>query len=143
MLNVVVTGLYSEKDVVVRIDDKVCHYKGDNIILANGASENMVAFDRWILPDVIGEGAAQTLMNLHSVQPGKRILMLGTGNVGLVVSYQLMQTDCEVVAMVEAAFRVGGYGVHASKVARCGVPFYLRHTIIYRKCYRRCNCGIR
>lgn len=129
-LNAVVTGLYPEKEIVVRMDDKVCHYKGDNVILATGASENMVAFEGWTLPGVIGAGAAQTLMNLHSVQPGKRVLMLGTGNVGLVVSYQLMQAGCEVVAMVDAAPRVGGYGVHASKVARCGVPFYLRHTII-------------
>lgn len=129
-LNSVVTGLYPDKEVVVRSGDQVCHYKGDNVILATGASENMVAFDGWTLPGVIGAGAAQTMMNLHSVQPGKRILMLGTGNVGLVVSFQLMQAGCEVVAMVDAAPRVGGYGVHASKVARCGVPFYLRHTII-------------
>ena len=25
---------------------------------------------------------------------------------------------------------MGGYGVHAAKVARCGVPFYLSHTVI-------------
>ena len=99
------------------------------MVIATGASENMVAFDGWTLPGVIGAGAAQTMMNLHSIQPGKRVLMLGTGNVGLVVSFQLMQAGCEVVAMVDAASRVGGYGVHASKVARCGVPFYLRHTI--------------
>ena len=56
--------------------------------------------------------------------------MLGSGNVGLVVSFQLMQCGCEVVALVDAAPRVGGYGVHAAKVARCGVPFYLSHTIV-------------
>ena len=56
--------------------------------------------------------------------------MLATGNVGLVVSFQLMQAGCEVVALVDAAPRVGGYGVHAAKVARLGVPFYLSHTIV-------------
>ena len=56
--------------------------------------------------------------------------MLGSGNVGLVVSFQLMQAGCEVVALVDAAKRVGGYGVHAAKVARLGVPFYLSHTIV-------------
>ena len=30
----------------------------------------------------------------------------------------------------DAAPRVGGYGVHAAKIARCGVPFYLSHTIV-------------
>ena len=70
------------------------------------------------------------MMNLHGILPGKRILMLGSGNVGLVVSFQLMQAGCEVVALCDASPRVGGYGVHASKVSRCGVPFYLSHTII-------------
>lgn len=129
-LNSVVTGLYPDKEVVVRHGDSVCHYKGDNVIIATGASENIVAFEGWTLPGVIGAGAAQTMMNLHSVQPGKKVLMLGSGNVGLVVSYQLLQAGCEVVALVDAAPKVGGYGVHAAKVARCGVPFYLRHTIV-------------
>jgi hypothetical protein len=40
-----------------------------------------------------------------------------------------LQAGCEVVALVDAAPRVGGYGVHAAKVARTGVPFYLSHTI--------------
>lgn len=35
-----------------------------------------------------------------------------------------------MVALVDAAPRVGGYGVHAAKVARCGVPFYLSHTVV-------------
>ena len=87
-------------------------------------------FKGWTLPGVIGAGAAQTMMNLHHILPGKRILMLGSGNVGLVVSFQLMQAGCEVVALCDAAPRIGGYGVHAAKVARCGVPFYLSHTIV-------------
>ncbi|MDY5578139.1 MAG: FAD-dependent oxidoreductase [Lachnospiraceae bacterium] len=130
VLNATVAGLYQEKEVTVRIGDEMCHYKGDAIIIATGAAENMVTFRGWTLPGVIGAGAAQTMMNLHGVKPGEKILMLGTGNVGLVVSYQLIQCGCEVVALVDAAPRVGGYGVHASKVARTGVPFYLSHTIV-------------
>lgn len=130
ILNATVVGLYLDKEVTVRVNDIVNHYKADSVIVATGASENMVAFDGWTLPGVIGAGAAQTMMNLHSVKPGKKVLMLGSGNVGLVVSYQLMQAGCEVVALVDAAPKVGGYGVHAAKVTRCGVPFYLSHTII-------------
>lgn len=130
VLNAIVIGLYQEKEVTVKIEDKVCHFKGDAVIIATGASENMVTFQGWTLPGVIGAGAAQTMMNLNGVMPGKKILMLGSGNVGLVVSYQLMQAGCEVVAICDAAPRVGGYGVHAAKVARCGVPFYMSHTII-------------
>ncbi len=130
VLNAIVVGLYLDKEITVQIGDEILHYKGDAIIVATGASENMVPFAGWTLPGVIGAGAAQTMMNQHSIKPGNRVLMLGSGNVGLVVSFQLMQAGCEVVALVDAAPKVGGYGVHASKVARCGVPFYLSHTII-------------
>lgn len=130
VLNATVIGLYQDKEVVVKIGEEIHHYKGDSVIIATGAAENMVTFPGWTLPGVIGAGAAQTMMNLHGVKPGKKVLMLGSGNVGLVVSFQLMQCGCEVVALVDAAPRVGGYGVHAAKVARTGVPFYLSHTIV-------------
>jgi len=130
VLNAIVIGIYQNKEVVVNIDDEIVHYKGDTVIVATGASENMINFRGWTLPGVIGAGAAQTMMNLHGIKPGERVLMLGSGNVGLVVSYQLLQAGCEVVAVVDAAPRIGGYGVHAAKVARTGVPFYLSHTII-------------
>ncbi len=130
VLKATVIGLYQDKEVTVRIDEKIYHYKGDAVIVATGASENMVTFDGWTLPGVIGAGAAQTMMNLHGIKPGKRILILGTGNVGLVVGFQLLQSGCEVVAIVDAAPKVGGYGVHAAKLARTGVPFYLSHTIV-------------
>ena len=128
-LNATVAGLYLDKEVLVQMDGAMEHFKADSIIIATGAAENMVTFSGWTLPGVIGAGAAQTMMNLYGIQPGKRVLMLGSGNVGLVVSYQLLQAGCDVVALVDAAPRVGGYGVHAAKIARCGVPFYLSHTI--------------
>lgn len=130
VLNATAIGMYMDKEVVVRIGEEVHHYKGDSIIIATGAAENMVTFEGWTLPGVIGAGAAQTMMNLHGIKPGNKILMLGSGNVGLVVSFQLIQCGCEVVGLVDAAPRVGGYGVHAAKVARTGVPFYLSHTIV-------------
>ena len=130
VLNATVIGLYQDKEVVVKHGEEICHYKGDAIIIATGAAENMVTFPGWTLPGVIGAGAAQTMMNLHGVLPGKRVLMLGSGNVGLVVSFQLLQCGCEMAALVDAAPRIGGYGVHAAKVARTGVPFYLSHTIV-------------
>ena len=129
-LNATVLGIFPEKRITVRFADHVEQFSGDNIIVATGAAENMVLFDGWTRPGVIGAGAAQTLMNLHGVQPGQNILMVGSGNVGLVVSYQLLQAGCKVAALIDAAPRVGGYGVHAAKVARYGVPFYMRHTIL-------------
>lgn len=117
VLNAAVVGLYPDREITVRVGEQLQHYKGDSILIATGASENMVNFKGWTLPGVIGAGAAQTMMNLHHILPGKRVLMLGSGNVGLVVSFQLMQAGCDVVALCDAAPRIGGYGVHAAKVA--------------------------
>lgn len=132
-LDTVVTGLYPGNEVMIKKGGQVSHVRGDTVLLAAGASENMAPFDGWTLPGVIGAGAAQTMMNLHGIRPGSRVLMLGSGNVGLVVSYQLLQTGCEVAAVVDAAPKIGGYGVHAAKLARCGVPFRLSSTIVRAK----------
>ena len=134
-LNSIAVGLFKEKKAAVEIgtDDtekRIEMVEADKIVIAGGASENVVRFKGWTLPGVMGAGAAQTMVNANRVLPGKRILMVGTGNVGLIVSYQLMQGGANVVALVEAAPRIGGYAVHASKITRAGVPIYTRHTVL-------------
>ncbi len=99
-------------------------------VIATGASERCVAFPGWTLPGVMGAGAAQTLVNVHGVLPGKRILMAGSGNVGLIVSYQLLQAGADVVGIVDIGERVSGYEVHHQRLRREGVPIYLDHRII-------------
>ncbi|MDR1245446.1 MAG: FAD-dependent oxidoreductase [Clostridiales Family XIII bacterium] len=130
VLGATVLGIYKNKELAVRFGGAVHNYKADAVVIAAGASENMMTFDGWTKPGVMGAGAAQTLMNLHGVRPGKRVLTVGSGNVGLVVSFQLLQAGCDVVAIIDAAPRIGGYGVHAAKLARMGIPFHTSHTIV-------------
>ena len=78
---------------------------------------------------MIGAGAAQTMANIHGIRPGNDILMVGSGNVGVIVSYQMMQAGSRVAAVIDAAPKIGGYAVHAAKIARVGVPFMMSHTI--------------
>lgn len=111
-------------------EKKLITVKAKKIIIATGASENAVRFKGWTMPGVMGAGAAQTMVNVNHVKPGQKVVMLGSGNVGLIVSYQLMQAGCEVVALVEGAPQIGGYAVHAAKLTRAGVPVYVRHTIV-------------
>jgi sarcosine oxidase subunit alpha len=100
------------------------------LIVATGAAENNLLFENNDLPGVYGAGAVQTLMNVYGVKPGTRVLMVGSGNIGLIVSYQLIQAGIEVAAVVEALPRIGGYHVHAAKLARLGVPILTAHTVI-------------
>jgi len=128
-LNSVVLGIYENNIMNVMIRDRIEQVKAERLLVATGASENMIPFPGWTLPGVIGAGAAQTMANLHGIRPGKRLLMVGSGNVGVVVAYQMLQAGCEVAAVIDAAPKIGGYGVHSAKVARYGVPFLLSHTV--------------
>lgn len=100
------------------------------LILASGARENAASFPGWTLPGVMTAGAAQTFANIHHVLPGKRILMAGSGNIGLIVSYHLMQAGAEIAAVTDLLPNIKGYAVHAGKLSRAGVPFYLRHQVL-------------
>ena len=120
---------YFKKQLAVVSNNQVELVSAKKIIVATGASENVLSFQGWTLPGVMGAGGAQTLMNLHRVLPGKKILMVGAGNVGLIVSYQMLLAGVEVVAVVEAAPKIGGYKVHADKILRNGVPILTSHTV--------------
>ena len=127
-LGSVVHGLFEHRVAVLR-DGRQETVQAGKIIIASGASENAVAFPGSTLPGVMGAGAIQTMINVHRVLPGKRFVMLGSGNVGLIVCYQLMQAGAEVLAVVEALPSIGGYGVHAAKIRRVGVPILVGTTI--------------
>jgi thioredoxin reductase len=128
-LDAVVWGIFSDRRVGIVHEGKNTLVKAKKILLATGAAENVLAFPGWTLAGVMGAGAIQTMVNVHRVLPGKNVLMIGSGNVGLIVSYQLMQAGAKVAAIVEAMPRIGGYAVHASKVRRAGVPILTSTTI--------------
>ena len=128
-LNSTVLGIYENGVVNVMIQDHIEQVTAQKTLIATGASENMIPFPGWTLPGVIGAGAAQTMAHIHGVRPGAEIIMVGSGNVGLIVSYQMMQAGYHIAAIIDAAPKIGGYAVHAAKIARVGVPFFMSHTI--------------
>lgn len=128
-LNSAVIGYFHPHTLAMIQDGQLKRVTAKKIIIATGASENMLAFENNDLPGVYGAGAVQTLMNVFGVLPGRRVLMVGAGNIGVIVSYQLFQAGVEVVAVIEATPKIGAYQVHASKIARMGVPILTSHTI--------------
>jgi thioredoxin reductase/Fe-S-cluster-containing hydrogenase component 2 len=129
-LQIKVLGIM-EKDVVSLLvkEREIKLLKAKRIVLATGGIEKALSFPGWTLPGVMSAGAAQTLINIERVLPGERILMVGSGNVGLIISYQLLQASADVVGIVEAKPSITGYLVHAGNVMRAGVPIYTSHTI--------------
>lgn len=129
MLETTVVGLYEDKVVTILYKNEYRKIHAKAIILATGASEKFLAFENNDLPQIVGAGALQTLVNLYQVIPGKRMVMIGSGNIGLIVSYQMLQAGMEVKSVIEATDRIGGYKVHASKLKRLGVDIQVRKTV--------------
>ena len=128
-LNATVLAAYDDGVWTVEADGEYIKIRPKAVVIAAGASEKSLPFPGNDLPGVYGAGAVQTLMNQYGVKPAKRVLMLGAGNIGLIVSYQLLQAGVEVAAVIEGAPTIGGYLVHAAKLRRMGVPILTSHTI--------------
>ncbi|MBS3782754.1 MAG: FAD-dependent oxidoreductase [Candidatus Thermoplasmatota archaeon] len=124
-----VLGYYPEKKITIESDGRLEIYDSQGIVYAGGAVENYLSFENNDLPGVYGAGGVQTLMNEEGIVPGEKVLMIGSGNVGLIVGYQLLQAGVNVVEIIEALPEIGGYQVHASKIRRAGVPIRASHTI--------------
>ncbi|MDD5294147.1 MAG: NAD(P)/FAD-dependent oxidoreductase [Candidatus Izemoplasmatales bacterium] len=128
-LEATVVAIYPDRVISVYQQGIYQKYQAEAIIIATGASERLLSFPNNDLPGIYGAGAVQTLMNLYGVLPGKNAVMVGSGNIGLIVSYQMMQAGVNVKAVLEAAPNIGGYKVHASKLRRLGVPIMTQTTV--------------
>jgi len=75
-------------------------------------------------------GLAQNLVNLHGLLPGKRALILGSGDVGLIMARRLHLEGVEVVGVAEIKPFPGGL---LRNVVQCledfGIPLFLQHTV--------------
>ncbi len=130
MTNATVVSSYEDNTIGILQNNKFLKYQPEKVIIATGAAEKFLVFSGNYLPGVYGAGAVQTLMNVAGVKPADRVLMIGSGNIGLIVSYQLKQAGVDVAAIIEAAPKIGGYLVHASKIRRASIPILTGYTIL-------------
>lgn len=124
-----VLGIYHDGIITFEQDKKYEKLASRQTIVATGASEKFLSFTNNDLPGVYGAGAIQTLMNEQGVIPGEDVLIVGAGNIGLIVAYQLLQAGVSVEAIIEALPEIGGYEVHRKKVERMGIPILTSHSI--------------
>ena len=132
IVNASTIGYYKNgKHVIAAVQDnhKLIEMSAAKVIVSSGARENTLLFPNNDLPGVYGAGGVQTLMNVYGVKPGNDALIVGAGNVGLIVGYQLVQAGVNVKMVVEAMPKIGGYAVHAAKLRRLGIPILTRHSI--------------
>ena len=131
MLESVAVGVFSDNIVgVVEHNNRYINVEPGVLIVATGAREKTLPIEGFDLPGVFGAGAFQTLVNRDLVSCTKRLFIVGGGNVGLIAAYHALQAGMDVVGLAEAMPQVGGYQVHADKIARLGVPLFLGHGAI-------------
>ncbi|MFX0093120.1 MAG: FAD-dependent oxidoreductase [Candidatus Hodarchaeota archaeon] len=123
-------SVYSDQKVGVLKDQEYVLVKPKKLLVATGAREKNLLFPGNTLPGVYGAGAFQTLVNRDLILACDRLFIVGGGNVGLIAGYHALQAGIEVIGLVEALPKCGGYKVHEDKLRRLGVPIYTSHTIL-------------
>jgi len=131
LLDTLVWGIYPDMRVAFSTNGKKKDYiYAKHLLIATGALEKALNFKGWTKPGVMSAGAMQNMMHVYRVRPGNNILVIGSGNVGLIVAYQLAQAGVNVVGVIEVLPKISGYKVHASKIRRIGIPIMTNTTIV-------------
>jgi len=104
------------------------------VVLAMGCRER--SFGSLAIPGarpagIYGAGAAQRLINLQGVMVGRRAVILGSGDIGLIMARRLVLEGAEVSCVVEKLPYAGGL---ARNVSQClndfDIPLALEHTVV-------------
>jgi NADPH-dependent 2,4-dienoyl-CoA reductase/sulfur reductase-like enzyme len=107
--------------------------KADSIILAMGCREKtrwnvMIPGDR--PSGIYTAGVAQAFINLYNIMPGKNVVVLGSGDVGLIMARRLKFEGANVLGVVEILPFASGL---PRNVVQClddyDIPLFFNHTI--------------
>ena len=76
-------------------------------------------------------GTAQRLVNIEGFLPGRKIVILGSGDIGLIMAHRLTLEGARVQAVVEILPKSGGL---QRNIVQCledfDIPLLLRHTVV-------------
>jgi NADPH-dependent 2,4-dienoyl-CoA reductase/sulfur reductase-like enzyme len=79
---------------------------------------------------VYSAGTAQALVNMKGYMPGKRVVILGSGDIGLIMARRMTLEGAKVVGVYEIMPHSSGL---KRNIAQClndyGIPLFLSHTV--------------
>ena len=108
--------------------------RGKSILLAMGFRERTrgaIGIPGTRPAGVFTAGAAQRYVNMEGYMVGKRVLILGSGDIGLIMARRMTLEGAKVLACVEVMPYSGGL---MRNIVQClqdyDIPLYLSHTII-------------
>ena len=92
------------------------------VILATGSLEPWPPFPGSDLKGVMRAGEAQVMANVGRQLPGRRAIMVGSDDGGLLIAANLVEAGVEVVAVVDESTRVQGRPINSAPLVNAGDP---------------------
>lgn len=103
----------------------------DELVVAAGSRDFVFGFDGWDQPGVMGALALEMLLDRYSAFAGRRIVILGSGNLALSTALTALRHGIEVAALVEVLGAAQGDAALVAQVVAAGVPI-LTDSVIRR-----------
>lgn len=132
-LNTTVTAVTPDKVVTAQNENGILQIKAKAVILAMGCRER----SRGALniggtrpAGVYSAGTAQKLLNCEGYTVGSRVVILGSGDIGLIMARRMSLEGAKVEAVCEIMPYSGGL---TRNIVQClddfNIPLYLSHTV--------------
>ena len=133
-LNTMVLEITPEREVhVVNSASGYREMRAKTIVLAMGCRERTrgaIAIPGTRPAGIFTAGTAQRYVNIEGYMPGKRVVIIGSGDIGLIMARRLVLEGAEVLACVELMPYSGGL---IRNIVQClhdyDIPLYLSHTV--------------
>ncbi len=133
-LDTTVTDLQPDRHVVAMSPHiGVVEIENDAVVLAMGCRERNrgnIAIPGTRPSGIFTAGYAQKLVNMQGLLPGKEAVIIGSGDIGLIMARRLKWSGVDVKAVVEIMPYPGGL---VRNIVQClddfDIPLYLSHTV--------------
>ena len=133
-LNTMVLSIDQKKNIrAINPQEGVIHIEAGAIVLAMGCRERprgALGIPGSRPAGIFTAGTAQRYVNMEGCMIGKRVLILGSGDIGLIMARRMVLEGAQVVACVELMPYSAGL---KRNIVQClddfGIPLYLSSTI--------------
>ena len=134
-LNTMVLDINNEKTVTaMNKEEGVFQIQAKTIILAMGCRERSrgaLNIPGYRPAGVFSAGTAQRLVNMEGFMPGKEVVILGSGDIGLIMARRMTLEGAKVKVVAELMPYSGGL---KRNIVQCledfGIPLKLSHTVV-------------
>jgi len=132
-LNTMVTNLSNDRVVTYISPNGAKQVQPKAVILGMGCRERTrgalgIPGDRG--RGVYSAGTAQALVNMKGIMPGKRVVILGSGDIGLIMARRMTLEGADVLGVYELMSHSAGL---KRNIVQClddyGIPLKLSHTV--------------